>query len=358
MSPVPPKPLSPRERELHDVILGAAWDACMRTCPPKYHPARPTNQTRLLEIMTLTRMLGYELLPHQLAIVATATEVADDGWVGGPLRIQEMLLSFGRQSGKSASLVALAADRLLLRSRSRVVWAAQLQRSALSQVKQEFVPRMIDHGFDESVGVKLVEGSHPELRCKETGGWILLRGTSGTAKGERGTFNDLLVVDELFSVDTFEPEASLTPTLSTRHKYGSASLMASTAPLEHSVFLAHKLDVHRGRANTSKSDMGFWEWAAAEPDDPADPAVWRKAIPGLAYGLISESFIASQFEKTPLDVFRREFLNIAAPSAGEDSFVSLDTWREVEQPPTSKLRATAPVWLGIDARQTLSLIHI
>ena len=217
---------------------------------------------------------------------------------------------------------------------------------------------MIDHGFDESVGVKLVEGSHPELRCKETGGWILLRGTSGTAKGVRGTFNDLLVVDELFSVDTFEPEASLTPTLSTRHKYGSATLMASTAPLEHSVFLAHKLDVHRGRANTSKSDLGFWEWAAGDDDDPADPAVWYRAIPGLAYGLISESFIASQFEKTPLDVFKREFLNIAAPSAGEDSFVSLDTWREVEQPPTSKLRATAPVWLGIDACPDQSMASV
>ena len=356
MSTEAPTPLNEAERNTHDRLLDVAWSTMMRVCPPVDCPPKPTNATRILEIMALSRALGWELLPHQVCIVATITEVADDEHPGGPKKYLETALSMARQSGKSASLIAVSADRLLQRVRTRMTWCAQVLESAVTQVTQDFWPRLEDHGFEGSADVRLIRGGHPELRCGVTGGWIHLRSTNAT-KGARGAYNDCLIIDEAFSLLDFVAQASLFPTLSTRARYGAHAIIASSAPLEYSVYWSAKLVEHRRRANKDGSSLAFWHWGADVKDDHSDPAVWRRVIPGLAFGLITEDFVRSQYEdqSQPPETFLQEWMNIETLSVETPAFVSSNAWQMIEQPKTSGMRVSAPLWLGIDAAPDQSI---
>ena len=306
--------------------------------------------------MALSRALGWELLPHQVCIVATITEVADDDNPGGPKKYLETALSMARQSGKSASLIAVSADRLLQRVRTRMTWCAQVLESAVTQVTQDFWPRLEEHGFEKSADARLIRGGHPELRCGATGSWIHLRSTNAT-KGARGAYNDCLIIDEAFSLLDFVAQASLFPTLSTRARFGANAIIASSAPLEYSVYWSAKLAEHRRRANKPGSTLAFWHWGADEKDDHGDPVVWRRVIPGLAFGLITEDFVRSQYEdeSQPLESFLQEWMNIETLSVETSAFVSTNAWKMIEQPKTSAMKASAPLWLGLDAAPDQSI---
>ena len=363
MSTLAPTPLSREERVKHDLLLDAAWDVTMTVCEPNHHPIKPTNQTRILECCMLAELMGYALLPHQICIVATATEVESDDNVGGPLKLMEVLLSFGRQSGKSASLIILAADRLLLRRRSTITWAAQVQQSSVDQVDKEFWPQLQDHDFDSNEGVEFVKSlANPHIRCSGSGSQIKLRST-GAAGGARGGLNDLVVMDEIYSLIDFKAQDALGPTLSTRHQYGSQALLASTPPLENSDFLEAKLNSHEKNANKPGSRLGFWHWGADEKLSESQlgrEEVWRKSIPGLAFGLIHEDFIRKDWDDAsyPLNTFKREWLNIRVPYIGDDAFVTETAFKNIQLSKDNPQRVSTPRWVGIDAAPDQSVASI
>lgn len=363
MSRVPPKGLTPKLRVKHDKLLDAAWAKTMRECPPTSHPPKPVNETRLLQCVGLSRSLGYELLPHQMCIIASATEIAEPNNVGGELRFPEIFLYFGRQSGKSSSLIVLVLDRLLLRQRSRIIWGAQQLSSANEQVEQDCWPRLIDKGFVESRDITYKKtAADNRIDCGATGSALKLRSTKAS-KGVRGSYNDLVVMDEIFSIKDFSSEEIMIPTLSTTRDRGSILLLASTSPDDESVFLRKRLEIHETEANREvyekeDSRKAFWAWEAPEDANHLDPKVWRAFIPGLAFGLIPESFIADQAKTMRVDSFKREYLSMRIPSSEEASFVPTNVWKRIEAPPSNKLVPTGEIWLGIDASPDWTMCSI
>ena len=335
-------------RELHDRILNDAWAQMMRVCPPEDHPEQPKNNTRLLDVLLTAKRLGIVLLPHQISMVASVTELLDDDDPDGRLRYGESLILMARQSGKSATLLSLTAERLLTQQGYRGLWASQRIESAIQQIEQDTWPRLRDTKIAEKYGIRFKRANGPSLNCSSVNSRITL-GSTGAVAGMRGQHFDGLVLDELFSIIGNEAEGSLYPTLSTRYKFGASALLASSAPLESSDYLVMKMGKHEKSANGSDSNLCYWRWAASEKEDPGDPAVWHRVIPGLTFGLIDEKTIQQTYESMPLDVFKREYLTIPTPSGAMQMFVPVHVWEAVELPHTSNMRTTPPIWLGIDA---------
>ena len=132
--------LSVEDREAHDAIIEDAWRTMMAKCPPRHCPPKPTNQTRLLAVMAAADLMAMELLPHQICIAATLTEALSDDNVAGPVKYREALIMFSRQSGKSAVLQALIAERILAARFQRWAWAAQRLEAAILQIEQKTWP--------------------------------------------------------------------------------------------------------------------------------------------------------------------------------------------------------------------------
>lgn len=88
--------------------------------------------------------------------------------------------------------------------------------------------------------------------------------------------------------------------------------------------------------------FGFWSWEANQDDDPTDPAVWEKANPNLAEGLLDvgdfEAAIASA-GSAGFAGFQRYRLNQWVRMAGED-FVSPHHWSEAKRTESIPLGAT------------------
>ena len=336
------------DRRAHDEIIGEAWASMLEVCPPKRCPPKPTNVTRVMRVIAVADSLGMELMPHQICVVATLTEAADDSEPDGRRKYQEALVMMARQSGKSAALQVLACERVLATPYQRWLWGAQRLESAILQIEQETWPTIQELGLDEKLGVRLKKGAGPQLGCQDSGSSLALRST-GAEDSMRGQAYDGLILDELYSIEDFEADAALKPTLITKYETGAAVWLASTAPKEKSVYLEAKMASHEKFANTKESRKAYWLWAADEDCNPSDPEVWRRCIPGLAFGLIKEEDVRAEYEEMTLDLFKREYLTIPAPTSKAETFVPKPVWKEVEASKDSKVEVLMPVWLGIDA---------
>lgn len=88
--------------------------------------------------------------------------------------------------------------------------------------------------------------------------------------------------------------------------------------------------------------FGFWWWEAAQEDDPTDPAVWRKANPNLAEGLLDETDFEAAIASagsSGFAGFQRYRLNQWVRMAGED-FVSPHHYAEAKRTESIPLGAT------------------
>ena len=338
----------------HDAVLDAAWEEMMDLCPPKFHPPKPVLPTRLLSLLAHAEMIGTPLLPHQVCIVAAATE--GEG-LGFPKRYKETLVVMGRQSGKSATLIALTTERVMNDDDRRVLWCAQGLDSAKEQFLQKCWKVLEDAGMVDDYGLSMRKDATPHIRCGSTRGALLLR-SFNAPKSMRGLHADLVVMDEVFDILDDECESVVSPTMMTTQHTGASMVLASTAPLEHSVYLERKLAAHIGGANQPGSDWAFWCWEPEVGDDPGDPVTWRKAIPGLVWGLTTEEFLVSEFKKLSTDTFAREYLSVRQVVSQAKTFVVSDAWSSVEFPVSSSTRAQRPLWLGLDASPDGSIASV
>ena len=338
----------------HDAVLDEAWAEMMRVCPPLHHPPKPTLPTRILPLIAHARKIGTPLLPHQICILATITEAEAPN---KPKRYSETLVMMGRQSGKSALLIALTTERIMNADNLRVLWGAQALDSAKEQFRQSCWKTLVDAGMVEDYGLKLRADATPQISCESTRGTLFLR-SSNAPKSIRGQHFHMLVIDEVFDILDDECESAFYPTLSVTEKTGASTVLASTAPLEHSMYLEKKMVIHKEEANKEGSDLAFWFWGATEEDDCTDPEVWKRVLPGLSFGLTTEKFVAGQFKKLELDKFKREYLTLREVTKKAQSLVVVDAWEAVEYPQSSKTQVNPPIWFGIDAAPDGSIAHI
>jgi len=155
-----------------------------------------------------------------------------------------------------------------------------------------------------------------------------LRFVARSAGSGRGFSADVVILDEAYELGDKEMEALL-PTLSARPN--PQVWYASTAGNMDSVQLGRVRE--RGLTGSDPS-LAFFEWSADAEDDPADPATWAKANPGLGIR-ITEEYVGREQASLSAEGFARERLSIGdypTGAEGDWAVVSEDAWDACRAP--------------------------
>ena len=335
---------------LHKHILDKSWDQMMEVCPPKHHPPKPTNQTRMLEVLAVSAILEVPLMPHQVCMAAALTELEDNDKPEGRLRYSETLVLMPRQSGKSTVIQMVCLERIMSRSNQKLIWCSQKIDASITQFEQKTAVTMERMNFADKYGVTFSPGNHHAIRSNFNKSRLSLLSTTNRAiAGVRGQIYEGVVFDEACEIIGQEAEDAVASTMDTTLPKGASFIIASTAPLEYSTYLELKIKKHVKKANKPGSMDAYWCWSADKDADPADRTIWYETIPGLAFGTTDEKTILKRFQDLPRDSFKRGYLTIGTPLSGSSTLIPSQVWEKVEQDITSTTRPHAPIWLGVDA---------
>jgi phage terminase large subunit-like protein len=257
-----------------------------------------------------------ELDPWQKLVLEAGLRRRDGKWAAF-----ETALIVARQNGKGTVLEALELAalflfpdvRLILHSAHEFKTAAEafLRVRALIEDNPEFdsqVSRIRTAAGAEAVELK--DGKRLRFVARSSG--------SG-----RGFTSDLVILDEAYKLGDQEM-AALLPTLSARPD--PQVWYTSTAGGPDSIQLGRVRA--RGVAGGDRS-LAFLEWSADEDGyDPADPADWARANPGLGIRIAPE-YVEREMAALGPDAFARERLSIGdwpVGDAGQWETITADAW--------------------------------
>jgi phage terminase large subunit-like protein len=259
---------------------------------------------------------GLVLDPWQQLVLRTGLRRRAGKWAAF-----EVCLIVARQNGKGTVLEALELAalflfpdvRLILHSAHEFKTAAEafLRIRSLIEDRPEFDRRIAR--VRTAAGAEAIELKNGKR----------LRFVARSKGSGRGFTSDLVILDEAYNLGAQEM-AALLPTLSARPD--PQVWYTSTAGTLDSAQLG---SVHaRGVAGGDPS-LAFMEWSVNPAGyDPADPAQWALANPGLGYRL-STDYIAKEHAALDAESFARERLSVGDYPQGTDgdwSVISHDTW--------------------------------
>jgi phage terminase large subunit-like protein len=263
----------------------------------------------------LAGVAGLTLDPWQRLVLECGLRRRDGKWAAF-----ETALIVARQNGKGAVLEALELAalflfpdvKLILHSAHQFKTAAEafLRIRALIEGNPQFeskVSRIRTAAGAEAIELK--DGKRLRFVARSSG--------SG-----RGFTSDLVILDEAYELGDQEM-AALLPTLSARPD--PQVWYTSTAGGPSSIQLGRVRE--RGVAGNDRS-LAFMEWSADEDAyDPADPADWARANPGMGIR-ISADYIAKELDALGPEAFRRERLSIGdyPVDGGAWETISADAW--------------------------------
>lgn len=171
-------------------------------------------------------------------------------------------------------------------------------------------------GFASRVASVIFQNSQ-ECLYMRNGSRYMVATPSG--RGGRSLSADLVLLDEAFSFEDMRALGAIQPTLATR-PLGQFLVLSSAGTgasvlLQHFRELGHAAiadDLDNVELDELGGGLGWFEWCPTDPNAPHDdPETWRQACPsiGLPGGPTLEAF-ATAAATIPLDIFRREWLNI------------------------------------------------
>jgi len=295
---------------------------------PRISSAPPAVYSRVGEAVDLARDAGLELDDWQVAVLAGALGVADDGrWAAF-----EVGVDVSRQNGKGGILEArelaglfLGWDRMITHSSHQFDTSLEAFRRLLE---------LVESSSWFSRHVKRVSRSHGEEGIELTravgGGRIRFR--TRTKGGGRGFSSDCVILDEAM----YLPEATigaLVPTLSARRNgqiwYTGSAVDQSIH--EHGSAFARV----RRRGMSGDDGLAYYEWSVdAELDTVAeyldDPEAWRAANPAIGFR-IAEDYIAKERRAMDQRTFAVERLGVGDwPADGDaDRLIDWERWKEL-----------------------------
>jgi Phage Terminase len=294
-------------------------------CPPLHAtPRDPTRKTLGGAVAKVAKALGTPLMPWQRQVVDTALEVDPQT---GLLVYSEVDLTVPRQQGKTTLELAVMVHRCRTWARSRVLYSAQSRLHAHKKWEDEHVATLKASPFAGEFGVRYQRGD--EAIRWDNGS---LHGI--TAPGEKAGHSevlDLAVVDEAWAHEDARLEQGLSPTMVTRPQ--PQLWVVSTAGTVRSAYLRGKVDAGRARvAAGHRGGVAYFEWAAPDGADPADPATWRSCMPALGR-TITMARIRAEFDRLDLADFCRAYLNWWPGSIPADWLVITEAaWRALADP--------------------------
>lgn len=300
------------------------------------------------EAVELARIAGLILDPWQQVVLRHSLgERADGKWAAF-----QVGLVVPRQNGKDAVLEArelaelflvsqLAGPRLVLHSAH--LFSTSLEHFRRLKARIEDTPdlrRMVKHRGARMIGIR---ESHGEESIElQDGSRILF--AARTRGGRRGFSADLLVWNEAMEL----PDAvvgAVMPTVSARTGpeflpgpqvwYTGSAVNQLTMP--HGVQLARVREL--GIAG-DVPDLAYFEWSAEDHADPADPAVWAQANPGLGVRITAE-YVASERRAMPSIEFATERLGVGdwPPTSDEAArVITAEMWAPLADPSSKILK--------------------
>lgn len=272
----------------------------LHDCKPRWATERTHERTYGGAVADVARMLGFELLPWQRLVADVALEVDDST---GKLAHREVVVTVPRQAGKTTLLLSIMVWRALQWPDQRIVYTAQTAQDARQKWRDEHVPLLERSPFAGLFEVRHSNGS--EAVRWHNGSLQQIIATS--ERSGHGQSLDLAVVDEAFSQIDFRLEQALKPAMITKSE--PQLWVISTAGTGSSVYLRSKVD--RGREICSaggQSGSVYFEWAAGDDDDPADPETWLNCHPALGH-TISFDALNTDFHSMELADAERAYLN-------------------------------------------------
>lgn len=242
-------------------------------------------------------------------------ERAPDRWAAF-----EVGLIVSRQNGKGTILEARELAGLFLFGEELILHSAHEFKTASDAFRR--IAATVQDNRQFSRHVKRIRTANGSEMIELKGGQRL-RFVARSAGSGRGFSADVVILDEAYELGDKEMEALL-PTLSARPN--PQVWYASTAGGPMSVQLGRIRE--RGLRGGDRS-LAFFEWSAAEDDDPSDPAVWAKANPGLGIR-ISEEYVRREQATLSVDGFARERLSVGDYPVDGGAQVRAEQWAACE----------------------------
>jgi hypothetical protein len=236
---------------------------------PRIAPPTPARSD-LVGFRATATALGIGLMPWQ----ETAARYLEAQGADGRHLYREVAIIVARQNGKSKLLIPLIVKRLL--AGARIMHTAQdrnLPREVFGVVAElmwEQHPEMFPMRNGRPTKPRYANGQE-EIRLTNGGVYSIVAPTRG---GARGPSRDLVVIDELREMDTWDFIAAAKPTM-------------TAAPDPQIVYLSNAgevdsivLNAIRDRRDDDPS-LAYLEWSAA-PERPADNlTAWAEANPSM-----------------------------------------------------------------------------
>jgi hypothetical protein len=275
-------------------------------------------------------------MPHQREMVDVALEIDP---ATGLLAYGEVIVIGPRQAtGKTEIILPMLTHRCVGFDQlgpQRVMYTAQtaddarkkwrdvhmVRLKASRRFRRMFVPRMsyTFEAFQWANGSMWVPGS-----------------TTGSSAGT-GDSLDVGVIDEAWSRPDNRTELGMRPAMMTRdsHQLWVMSMIPGISRAQPGSwpYLAGKREVGRMMVGAGvRSGVAFFDYAAPDDRDPADPATWYLGMPGLGR-TVREGTVADDFAAMDLVDFCAEYLGWAPkPGAARWTWVSEATWAALCDP--------------------------
>ena len=279
-------------------------------CEPRFATEPQDRPHRLDEMAAIAHRLGDPwplqpdrrgFMPWQELVARVASERDPD--TGLPA-YRTVVVTVPRQSGKTTVVLAFEVDRCVSWERPQLVaYTAQTGKDAREKLIDDQAPSL------ERKAKRVVERVYRAIGAEAvkfvTGSRIIP--LPNTPDAGHGKTIHLAVRDELFADKDDRRSQALTPAMAT--VADAQDLVTSTAGTAESVPLRRLVELgRRSVAEGRTSGIAYFEWSAAEDDDPDDEDVWWRCMPALGRTISID--VVRHARATESDgEFRRAFLN-------------------------------------------------
>jgi hypothetical protein len=215
--------------------------------------------------------IGYQLMPWQETAACYLTASADERWTW-----REVAIVVSRQNGKTTLLVPLIVSRLL--AGHRVMHTAQdrsLPREVFGIVSEYMWahhPALFPLRNGRPTKPRYANGQE-EIRLTNGGIYSIVAPSRG---GARGPSRDLVIIDELREMESWDFIAAAKPTMTA--STNPQMLYLSNAGEETSIVL----NALRERRDTDPS-LAYLEWSADPDRRSDDPLGWAESNPAIGH---------------------------------------------------------------------------
>ncbi len=263
-------------------------------------------------------MLGLPFMPWQRQVADVAGEVTADGLPAYGV----VVVTVPRQSGKTTLELTEVNDTAIERDGARMGFCMQTGFEAHKKLVNDWQPVMVRSKLWPLVD-RFYRSTADTAIAWHNGSRVDVVATSASAG--HGLTLDKVFLDEVWAYVDDSMEQSMLPTMAT--KPHSQLWIVSTAGTAQSHWFRRKIEAGRRAAEDDVgSGTAYFEWSAADGEDPYEPATWWGCMPALGHTM-SERKISEFADGMSEQNFRRAFLNQWVQ--GEAGLIPMAMWEQV-----------------------------